>query len=81
MEPKAASGKVTVGSRSARTRHTAMIMRAKPTEPTISNVVPLCGAAPLNQAESHWPGRSAPSQGPSEIRPPPHQCVVTKPAP
>src|SRR5687768_3732623 len=81
IAPTAASGKVSVGSRAATTRHTAITTSATPVEPAISNVVPLCGAAPLNEARLQPPASSTPSRGPSDDRPSAHHCVVSQPPP
>src|SRR3954467_9993333 len=71
------------GNRSATMRHTAMTVSATPTEPTISKVVPLCGAAPDSQASRHDRGPVSPSTHPGggAPRPPPLRAQPARAVP
>jgi hypothetical protein len=58
-----------------------MTTSATPTEPTISKVVPLCGAAPLSQARLQLREPISPSTQACVDAACPHHRVVTQPAP
>jgi hypothetical protein len=58
-----------------------MTSSAIPTDPTISEVVPLCGAAPLSQAGLQLRASTSPSTQACAEAACPHQRVVVQPAP
>ncbi|RBY75371.1 hypothetical protein DQ239_17005 [Blastococcus sp. TF02-09] len=63
MAPTDASGTLSRGNASATTRHTAITATANPAEASSQNGVPLCGWAPLSQAQSHCPTVSSSHPG------------------